>query len=151
MSKGKVRPLAICVFRHLSESGQVRILASEGENDGVFYRPLGGKIEFGETGAQTVVRELREEIDAEVLDVRYLGTLENIFVYRGKPGHEIVRVYDGRFADASLYQHDPIYGIESNKKPLVARWLTLDDCRAADAPPLYPDGLLELLEQEETR
>lgn len=43
------------------------------------YRPPGGTIEFGERGAATVVRELREELGADVVEPRYLGTLENIF------------------------------------------------------------------------
>ena len=33
----------------------------------IFYRPLGGVIEFGERGAETVARELKEEIGADVL------------------------------------------------------------------------------------
>ncbi len=143
MKPGKVRPLAICVFRH-----ERRILAAEGY-DRVkkqrFYRPLGGKIEFGETGVQTVARELMEEIGAEVVDLRYLGTLENLFTFEGKARHEIVLVYDGRLMDEQLYQRDQIEGVEDDAKPMIARWLKLDTLEKADAPPLYPDGLLALL------
>jgi NADH pyrophosphatase NudC (nudix superfamily) len=70
MKPGKVRPLAIGVFRHKG-----RILAAEGYDrvkKQTFYRPLGGKIEFGETGAEAVARELLEEIGAAVTDLRYL-------------------------------------------------------------------------------
>ena len=60
MKAGKIRPLAICVFLH-----QGRILVSVGYDSvkkQTFYRPLGGKIEFGEPSAETVRRELMEEI-----------------------------------------------------------------------------------------
>jgi len=145
MKPGKVRPLAICVFRH-----EGRILAAEGYDrmkNQIFYRPLGGKIEFGETGAQTVSRELMEEINAEVADQRYLGMLENLFIFEGKAGHEIVLIYDGRFTNESLYQQESIEGVEDRAAPLIARWLRLDWLEQDGAPPLRPDGLLHLLRQ----
>lgn len=145
MKPGKIRPLAICVFRHGGT-----ILAAEGYDavkQETFYRPLGGRIEFGETGVQTVTRELREEIGADVADLRYLGTLENIFVYNGQPGHEIVLVYDGALADKSLYERESIEGREDEGELLfMARWKSLEDFRGKDAPPLYPHGLLDLLD-----
>ncbi|MBI5666966.1 MAG: NUDIX hydrolase [Chloroflexi bacterium] len=145
MKPGKIRPLAICVF-----SREGRILAAEGYDavkQEVFYRPLGGRIEFGETGAQTVARELDEEIHAAVANLRYLGTLENIFTYNGQPGHEIVLVYDGDLVDPALYQREAIEGREDDDRLLfVARWKALDEFRGEGAPPLYPHGLLALLD-----
>ncbi|MBM3152021.1 MAG: NUDIX hydrolase [Chloroflexi bacterium] len=138
-----VRPIAICVFRHGG-----RILAGEGfdRNKGaLFYRPLGGTIEFGERSEDTVRRELHEEIGAEVTDLRLLATLENIFEYEGQPGHEIVQVYDGRFVDESLYERESIQGYEVNiDEPFKAVWKRLEDF-GPGKPPLYPDGLLEWL------
>jgi 8-oxo-dGTP pyrophosphatase MutT (NUDIX family) len=138
MKPGKIRPLAIGVFRH-----EGRILAAEGYDRvkrQTFYRPLGGKIEFGETGAQAVARELMEEIGAAVTDLRYLGTLENIFTYEGRAGHEIVLVYDGRLVDDTLYQRERITGVEG-EDAFIVRWVTLTETSA----PIYPDGLLDLL------
>jgi len=144
MKPGKIRPLAICIFRHGDH-----ILAAEGFDSvkqQTFYRPLGGRIEFGERGAETIVRELREEIKAEVTNIRYLGTLENIFTYEGQQGHEIVLVYDGQLTDSALYERDGIEGWEDDLKLLfTAHWRTVDFFRAPDAPPLYPDGLLDLI------
>src|ERR1051325_12102377 len=95
MKKKRIRPLAICIFRNKD-----RILVAEGYDsvkDEHFYRPLGGGIEFGETSMDTVCRELREELNAEVErgSLKYLGTVENIFTFLGKPHHEIVLIYDG--------------------------------------------------------
>jgi 8-oxo-dGTP pyrophosphatase MutT (NUDIX family) len=144
MKTGKVRPLAICIFRRGD-----RILAAEGYDSvkgETFYRPLGGRIEFGEYGYQTVARELREEIGAEVKNLRYLGTLENIFIYNGQPGHEIVLVYDGDLVDEALYQCETILGHEAGAGDdgFTAVWKTLDFFEQGKAP-LYPAGLLELL------
>ncbi len=101
MKRGKVRPLAICV---IIEDGN--ILVQEGFDQvkmDVFYRPLGGKIKFGELGSVTVARELFEEINAEIINIQYLGTLENIFTYNGDDGHEIVLVYSGRIKNLNLF------------------------------------------------
>ena len=143
--KPRIRPLALCVFRR-----EDKIFVSMGHdtarNEG-FYRPIGGKIEFGEYGHETIIREVMEEIHAEVTDIHYLGTVENIFVYEGNPGHEIVRIYDGRFVDES-FNDDTIVvrGRDDNVILFDAIWKPMDFFRADDAPPLYPDGLLDLLD-----
>lgn len=145
MKAGKVRPLAICVFR----DGD-RILVAEGYDavkSQVFYRPLGGKIEFGELGRDTIRRELKEELLAEVTQVSYLGTLENLFTFNGQKGHEIVLVYDGRFTDQTLYERPFIPGLEQDGEEIRAVWKSLAYFKEKDAHPLYPDGLLGLLRQ----
>jgi ribosomal protein S18 acetylase RimI-like enzyme/ADP-ribose pyrophosphatase YjhB (NUDIX family) len=136
-----IRALAICLFLH---EGRVLVNEAHDPVKGLsFCRPLGGGIEFGETGAQAVVREVREEIGAEVTDVRYVGTLENIFTYLGRPGHEIVLVYDARLVDVSLYQRGVVAGTESGGQPFVASWRPIGSF--GPKLPLFPDGLVELL------
>jgi len=141
----KIRPLAICVF-----SRGNKILAAEGYDPlkkQTFYRPLGGGIEFGERSEETIHRELMEEIGAEVSDLRYLGTLENIFVFDGNQGHEIVQVYDGELKDPGLYEQAEIEGREANHELIRAVWKGLDEFGAGKSI-LYPDGLLELLNKK---
>jgi 8-oxo-dGTP pyrophosphatase MutT (NUDIX family) len=116
----------------------------------VFYRPLGGAIEFGERGADALAREMREELGAQVQDLRYLTTFENIFVYNGRRGHEIVLVYEGEFADPTYYKQSRLPGKEDDDTPLAVVWKPLTFFQKGSAP-LYPDGLLEfLLAQDDT-
>src|SRR5215813_1202705 len=112
--KKRIRPLAICVFRR-----DGRILVAEGYDsvkDEYFYRPLGGGIEFGEPGVETICRELREEINEEADrdSLTYLGTVENIFYFNGRPGHEIVMIYDGALKNSRLYEQTVLTGKEAN-------------------------------------
>ncbi|MCY4466643.1 MAG: NUDIX hydrolase [Chloroflexi bacterium] len=143
--KKRIRPLALCIFRR----GE-RILVARGYDKSsgeTFYRPIGGKIEFGEPASQTVAREVMEELGAEVTDIAYLGALENIFVYEDKPGHEIVLIFDGRFVDESLNRDDALFiGEDDNLLLYEASWQRLDAFRSEDMPPLYPTGLLDLID-----
>ncbi len=143
--KGRIRPLALCVFRR----GEMILVArgydkSRGES---FFRPIGGKIEFGEAASQTVAREVMEELGAQVTDIRYLGALENIFVYEDKPGHEIVFIFDGRFVDEALNQADVrLVGEDDGELLYEASWQRLEAFRKGELPPLLPPGLLELID-----
>lgn len=145
-AEGRVRPIAIGVVR----DGE-RLLVGEGRDsskDGqVFYRPLGGTIEFGERAAETVRREFGEEIHADIVVGHLLGVLENVFVYEGEPGHEIVFVFEARLADNRLRVVESIASVESDGAAFVARWIPLDTFRTG-ASPLYPDGLLEMVDRD---
>ena len=143
MREQRIRPIAICVCLHTD-----RILVAEYPEQGrFFYRPLGGTIEFGERGEAAVRREFREEIGTDLTEVRYLGMLENIYNYKEELGHEIVLVYDGRLVDESLYDQPVIQGDELGD-PFNAVWKLLDEF-GPGKPPVYPDGLLELLKGKE--
>jgi 8-oxo-dGTP pyrophosphatase MutT (NUDIX family) len=135
----KIRPIAICVCR---DRGRI-LVAEYLEKGSLYYRPLGGTIEFGERGEQTIEREFREEIGTGLTQVRYLGTLENIYIHGRLRGHEIVLVYDGRLSGGSIYEKDALQGDELGK-PFKVVWKQLDEF-GPGKPPVYPDGLLELL------
>ena len=138
----QIRPIALCVFRNKD-----RILVFEGYDTvkgETFYRSLGGGIEFGERAEDTVRRELMEELNVEVGEVRYLGTLENIFTFNGNSYHEIVMVYDGALVDSGLYEQAVIVGEEANGEVIRAMWKSLDEFGEGKSI-LYPTGLLELL------
>jgi 8-oxo-dGTP pyrophosphatase MutT (NUDIX family) len=141
----QIRPVAICVFRK-----DERILVAEGYDpvkDEHFYRPLGGGIEFGENSKDTIRRELMEEVQLELDEdsLRYLGALENVFMFNGTAGHEIVLVYDGSLKNASMYEQDCILGREANGEVIRAVWKSLDEFGDGKAI-LYPPDLLKLLQ-----
>jgi 8-oxo-dGTP pyrophosphatase MutT (NUDIX family) len=147
MPAPQIRALAICVF---SDNGRVLVNEAHDPVKGLrSCRPLGGGIQFGETGAKAVAREIFEEIGAEVANLRYVGTLENIFTYRGAPGHEIVQVYDGDLVERTLYARTIVPGVESDGQPFQAVWRALDSF--GPELPLYPDGLVELLRAKGSR
>jgi ADP-ribose pyrophosphatase YjhB (NUDIX family) len=144
-----VRPKAICIIR---KEQQILVEYSKWPTEkDVFYVPLGGQIKYGEYGEDTIRREILEEIKAEVEDIHYLGTIENIFEAKKKIGHEIVLVYEARFVDETLYEKEMIEGLETEPDPplpMVLYWKTPEEIEQ-EGLPLYPEGLRELLEDKD--
>ncbi len=144
LSSEHIRPIAICVFGNGN-----KILVAEGF-DSVrnisYYRPIGGGIKFGEMSRDALVREIREELAAEITDLRYLGTIEDIFTMNSIQRHQIIQIYDAQFCDSSLYERAFLEGTEDKGSTYRAVWKDLSEfglCRAR----LVPEGLLELLTQ----
>jgi ADP-ribose pyrophosphatase YjhB (NUDIX family) len=146
MDPERIRPLALGIVWRGDELLVCKFYDHvKGET---FYRPLGGSIEFGERGEEAVRCEFREELGVELAETRYLATLENIFTYQGKGGHEIVLLYEATLADQSLYERETIE-VNEGGKALTAHWMSWREFLAGD-PPLYPDGLPELLASQKT-
>ena len=153
MNELRIRTTALCV---LYRAG--KILVFEGYDasiDETFYRPLGWGVLLGETAADAVVREIREEIGAVISNVRQLGVLENIFEFEESPGHQIMFIFDAEFDDQSLYERKIIAAQEHGDDPRTpiedfeAIWIDLADVESGQKI-LYPEGLLDLILAEST-
>jgi 8-oxo-dGTP pyrophosphatase MutT (NUDIX family) len=137
-----IRPIALAVPRRGDD-----LLVFEYRDptkDETFYRPLGGGIDFGETAESAVRRELWEELGVELLDVRLLGVLENLFHGFGRDGHEIAFVFGCRLADQTLYETDAVGEVLDDPGTKVM-WRALSTFGPGN--PLYPDGLADLLRE----
>jgi ADP-ribose pyrophosphatase YjhB (NUDIX family) len=104
-----------------------------------FQRPLGGHVEFGEYARDTIHREFLEELDQRLAEVRLLGVLENIFPWHGGTEHEVVFIFSAAFADPAAYDVEE-QPIRDNPERRVL-WRPTETV----SPPLYPDGLAELI------
>lgn len=70
-----------------------KILLCKAKGGKTTYLP-GGHIEFGETGRQALVREIKEELGLDSTTGAFLGVVENSFLQHGKPHAEINLVYE---------------------------------------------------------
>ena len=70
-----------------------KVLLCRPKNGKYTYLP-GGHIEFGETGAEALAREIKEELGLDARAGAFLGVVENSFLQHGKPHAEINLVYE---------------------------------------------------------
>ena len=138
----RIRAVALCAFRRGDE-----VLVFEGW-DAVkqrrFRRFPGGGIEFGETAEVAVRREMREELDAELDGVRLLGVLDNIFEFEGQPGHEIVFVFEARFAEAERYEALDVFRLADDGGWVDVAWVAASELEDPVCP-LVPEAAVGLL------
>jgi ADP-ribose pyrophosphatase YjhB (NUDIX family) len=76
---------------------QGKILLCRAKNGSSTYLP-GGHIEFGETGRDALVREIKEETGRDAEIGSFLGVFENTFLQKGKKHAEINLVFKLEFA-----------------------------------------------------
>lgn len=135
----KIRILALGLIR----DGD-RIFISEGYDptrQQPFYRALGGGIDFGETSLEALKREFQEEIQAELTNIHYLGCLENLFVFDGQPGHELIQLYRCDFADPKFYQLEKLTFAEGDRTK-TALWVPIERFVSGELR-LVPDAFLK--------
>ncbi|NJM97661.1 MAG: NUDIX domain-containing protein [Phormidesmis sp. RL_2_1] len=116
-----IRPIALGLIEH-----QGHILVSQGQDrqtKSVFYRFLGGGIDFGETSQTALEREFAEEIQAELTDIEYLGCLDNIFTLNGKLKHELIQLFRAKFVDPKFYQLNERFRLVEGDRIDAAFWI----------------------------
>jgi 8-oxo-dGTP pyrophosphatase MutT (NUDIX family) len=146
MSDKQIRPIVLGIIWRGDEL--LVFEAYDWVKDETYYRPLGGGIEFGERSQDALLREFREELGVELVGVRYLTALENIYTRNGQIGHEIVLLYEASLGDPAFYERE-IFEVHEEIETLPAYWMPLHKFQV-ESIPLYPDGLLELLTDNDT-
>ena len=137
----RMRAVALCLLEH-----QDRLLLQEfwHEHENLyFFRPPGGGIEMGERASDAMLREIQEELNAEVSEPQFISVLENIFEYGGETKHEIVFLFRASVLDERLTSV-PELKLFDNSYEFRAVWKTLDELIRGEVL-LYPEGLREQL------
>ncbi|WP_332899848.1 NUDIX hydrolase [Haladaptatus sp. CMSO5] len=145
MSWRKIRPVVLGLVRRNDE-----VLVGRGydpESDEVFWRPLGGGMEFGERSEDAVCREFREELDVELENVEFLTHIENRFSFDGERGHEIALVYEADVADDEVYEREAMTGYEEElDEEFEVRWLPVSEFEEGERI-LYPEELCDMVKE----
>lgn len=103
-----------------------RVLLHRSEKDDFWTFP-GGRVELGETSQEGLIRELKEELNADIEMIRLLWVVENFFEYDRQNYHEIAFYYLMKLETRSLYLNPEtvFYGVE-NDNHLEFKWFPLD-------------------------
>ncbi|WP_413289224.1 DJ-1/PfpI family protein [Bdellovibrio sp. HCB337] len=139
----KIRPLALALIQN--EKGQFLFHRGHDRVKGeYFYRPLGGGIEFAESGIVAIEREIAEELNLAIHVSGLKASFENIFAFEGKTGHEVILMFAAAFKDTSVYEKQELDILESGTVIAKAVWKSVAEIKAEGAK-LYPIGLEEVI------
>lgn len=70
-----------------------KVLVCQDKKRDYYFFP-GGHVEFGEKSEDALIRELKEELNLSIKDMKYIGTSENIYNQDGEKHHEINLVFE---------------------------------------------------------
>lgn len=106
-----------------------------------FYRCLGGGIEFLEKSSDSLKREFKEEIDADITIKDFLGVSENIFTYNGNKAHELILFYSIEVKDEDYKEE---YHIIDGSADYKAKWISIEDFKSKNKI-LYPEEVFKYI------
>ena len=123
-----------------------KVLLQKPSNDTAYAFP-GGHVAFGETNAQTLVREFQEEcgVDISVGDLKWVG--EVFFPWGSKPCHQICLYYLVDIASKNIPLDGMFIGkekMEGRKFDLEFHWVPVDELKEIE---VYPTNVVELMDK----
>ena len=124
---------AMCIITHKG-----RVLATKGLDEikgESFFRLIGGGVHFQELAHDALKREVREELETELGNIAFLQVIENIFVHRDEPGHEVIFLFSADMVRKELYEKEEIH--IADHLSVVAVWVPFADILSGAAR-LYP-------------
>lgn len=136
----KIRPNALAIIQ---KDGYLLAAKGKDKTTGkVFYRLMGGGIEFGELAAETLKREIKEELGVSITNEKFLCVIENVFEFNSKKGHEITFLFSADIIEKSFYTAKSLKIID--KEDSYAEWVSVKDIKAG-ATILYPKETIKYL------
>ncbi len=110
------------------------------------YAIIGGRVEIGENSADTIKREIKEEIGKEIEITGYIATIENFFEMKGSKYHEILFVHKVEFVNEEDKKIEYTMKNLEGKDYLQYEWIELDKINQY---PLLPAAMKEILREKE--
>ena len=123
-----------------------KVLLQKPTNDNAFAFP-GGHVEFGETNAETLVREFQEEIGADIHVGELKWVAEIFFPWGRKPCHQICLYYLVEILNPEIPEDGMFMAtehIEGRNFDLEYHWVSVADVGKLE---VYPTNAPELLQK----
>ena len=108
------------------------------------YALVGGRVEVGENSADTIKREIKEELGKDIEIKRYISTIENFFEMKGSKYHEIIFIYEIEFINEEDKKIEYTMKNVEGKDYLHYEWIDLEKI---EEYPLLPKAIKESLKE----
>lgn len=101
----------------------------------VYYATPGGRVMTGEPSEHAIIREMKEELNKEIISEGLLAIIENFFTANGKPYHEILFAYKCEFEDEQDKSITETLKCIEPGKNVNYEWIDLNDLQHTDIRP----------------
>ena len=108
------------------------------------YALIGGRVEIGENSADTIKREIKEELGKDIEITGYIATIENFFELKGSKYHEIMFIHKIEFSNKEDKKIEYTMKNVEGKDYLQYEWIDLD---RIDEYPLLPKAVKDVLKE----
>lgn len=108
------------------------------------YALIGGRIKIGEDSAETLKREIQEEIGKEIEVTGYVATIENFFEMKNSKYHEIMFIHKIEFINEEDKKIEYTMKNIEGKDYLQYEWIEIDKI---DEYPIVPKKIKEILKE----
>ena len=114
-----------------------KILIQRGVNDTVYALP-GGHVAHGETSAETIVREYKEETGADIIAGRLIWVDESLWIWDGKYAHTVCFYHLLEIGNANTMPLDGQFkSLKDNDSELLLYWIPIDEIKNTDIYPTF--------------
>jgi len=124
-----------------------KVLLQKPTNDTGFAFP-GGHVAFGETNADTLIREFKEEIDVDISVGELKWVAEIFFPWGDKPCHQICLYYDVHLNEKVKIPLDGIFigneRLDGRDFKIEFHWVPLEKIKDIE---LYPTNTITLIQK----
>lgn len=121
-----------------------KLLAQKNTLDNSYYL-VGGRVSFGESTAEALVREVKEELKIDVDNYKPLWVNECFFTVKTKYYHEIGMYYFVDISNTSFNCFQKIFEIKEGHRINTFEWLDIDNLENVI---LYPEFIKNELKNQ---
>lgn len=111
-----------------------KLLAQKNTKTDEYYL-VGGRVRFGESSEEALVREIKEELGVSVSDFKPLWINECFFIDEGRRFHEIGMYYLVDICNTDFNKYETVFETHENSRTNTYEWLETDKL---DQITLYP-------------
>lgn len=113
-----------------------KLLAQKNVKTNEYYLP-GGRINYGESSEEAIIREMQEELGVDITDYRTLWINECFFVDSGTRFHEVGIYYLVNLKNTEFKHYELVFELTEENRVNTYEWLDIESIDSKDLYPLF--------------